>query len=228
MGSSLKLKAAVVPHKNLIASIVTSKSQLTDSAKKRKRYLLNVIDKNTNSVARELFPSRSMDVAMQSVEPQEAILQSSPGKCISWPTQITPSICSVAVNTEKAQLVDRATSPCFPEDNFLKSNTEEVEIRPSTPAASDSTIVTEPLFSSYSPSSLWSTTCGTQSQVNRLVSTLMLMEIKTRFYLGLPQEVYIFVKEVSTHTNVSHRDILITLKKLGLLILMSDWQMTSI
>lgn len=52
--------------------------------------------------------------------------------------------------------------------------------------------------------------------IKRLQSTEMVIQQHSRFYLGLPQDVYCLVKMICERTNVIHRDVLITLKKIRL------------
>ncbi|KAJ3640812.1 hypothetical protein Zmor_027351 [Zophobas morio] len=77
IGTNLKLKRVVVPHRNLTAANATSQSQLTDSAKKKKLELRNSIDKKMNKVARDLFPS-----IVEKVEPED----------VSFPVWAIPAV----------------------------------------------------------------------------------------------------------------------------------------
>lgn len=50
----------------------------------------------------------------------------------------------------------------------------------------------------------------------RQKSTIILMETKSRFYLGIPRETYLLVKLLSKHVRVTYRNVLITLKNIRL------------
>lgn len=89
----------------------------------------------------------------------------------------------------------------------------------SSSSASSFSKVTSDSSEVYVPSS--STTCSehieyetSTLQEDRKRSTLLLIEKKSRFYLGVLKGVYILIKLIESWENISYVDILITLKKI--------------
>lgn len=80
---------------------------------------------------------------------------------------------------------------------------------------------TSDVSSYYSPSestSSGSVTLKMNLQLRKTVSEhqILFLEARSRFYLGLPHDVYFVVKKIQLHCDLTHTDVLITLKKIRL------------
>lgn len=123
---------------------------------------------------------------------------------------------SVATMTSQKKYVSRASSPISmetgePAKQKVVGAERHVAWTPSDSVES----VEESMFTTYTPSTAESSnTKYSNITSNRLKTTLALVETKSRFYLGLPEEVHCFVKQAAKFASVSTRDILITIKKI--------------
>lgn len=228
-GTKLVLKKDVVPHKNLskkmdsYATSSTTSSQLTNSAKKRKQDAIESYQK-PHSAKRLLFkPSESVEELIELAE--------EPAECSEKNSVVTKN-CAVQVNIKKkctsvgvlvkATSRSIATSPMRSKHRSLR--------KPLDPEVAEE--VFQPFLSSWtSNSSIFSlnSTCdefvpsqsGNSGQskfevhtMDRKKSTMILLEQKSRFYLGLPPETYNYVTLLSNNCKVPEVNILLCLKKI--------------
>lgn len=239
IGQSLRLRANVVPHKLINTPVEGSviRSQLSDSAKKRKLINLESLSQSEIKIKRHVFeeesstsklthtiipyshsstshdipcfPQRSnanIEIKEKSVTQQSRAVQ----------VKLVSNIRSIGVSTKKTKFISTASSPI----QFICTEAKQKDV-PDAQDGSSSSSLSSPLksSSSYHPSPLTDSTSDTTSPRkiktnSRAASTITLLEIKSRFYLGLPEDTYVYVHHISDQAQVSYRDVLITLKKI--------------
>lgn len=222
MGNRIVLKKDVVPHKNLHgASSALQQSQLTESAKKRKQQHLLEFHGPHRKVTRNLFINEDESLVFPSTS------SLTPTKPATLETAASPSGL-FHVQSVQTSFSDKGTQvnhkplhrsvgvyANMPTHLRLLRTPAKPESPSSGGSSSSETVPSTSKSSEYVPSS--SSTSDYNEQVtDRQKTTIVLMESKSRFYLGIPQDVYLIVQYLSEYSQVTYRNVLITLKKIRL------------
>lgn len=140
-------------------------------------------------------------------------------RCLPDPEMPQPKkVLPNQVTTEVTNILEDVTNypecsykPCKSRKTHQEFSVHQItaaEAIPSTSSSSGTTPASLQSFYSPAQQSENSPICG------RRKSTLFLLQTKSRFYLGLPKEVYSSVKFVSEVAEIRHLDVLVTLKKI--------------
>lgn len=207
MGTRIILRKNVVPHKNVESNESSENSQLTPAARKRKLKITSEFDKNICKRLSDVESTATDEIALPTKT--SGTISSSSGKFSIGRTETTRKI-DKSVNV--SILPECRSIGTGVEDDLVFSlqsvSTKKIE--------GNKIVTSNNSFQGISEYSHSSSFHETDKNKDRLRFTIHLIEKNSRFYLGLPSDVYFLTKHLVEAAKVKTVDVLITLKKIKL------------
>lgn len=198
MGTKLLIKPEIVPHKKLEASSPVPGSQLTSSSKKRKSEAIAA--QLVAQVKRNVFGEATPKAGPSSIPVEKTkkikTCDSPSGKfVVSRPLPEEATISEVATPAKQRTPKKQPVIYRMPSSEGSQSTQSSASFQQSSSEESEELMANKDVILKYQ---------------------FQLCQVKSRFYLGLPEDVYKLTSCLSNVAGIQIRDVLITLKKIRL------------